>query len=127
MKIDFNTVLKELDGTPMPNQIDVTQCPGCGLQNGKIVPLGELTLKSLVTNALKTRFRDEQGITEEEMFKRGFLAVRIWLNPSVFEPTNDEIQIMKKVVSKVAGPIVWVQVLDLLDPVESKKRKGDTR
>ena len=58
MKINFELVLKRLDGTSIPERSDITQCPNCGFKDGKIVEFGQRTLKSVAIEALQFNFTD---------------------------------------------------------------------
>ncbi len=130
MIINFNQVLKQLDGTPIPRQLDIQQCPNCGFKAGKVEPMGELILKGLATDALNAIFQDEQsmgrpGISGEEKAKRGLLAMRIYANPEKIDLTTEEISTIKMLISKIASPLVYFQALEILDPTEAKKLRGE--
>ncbi len=131
MIINFNQVFKQLDGTPMPRQLNIQQCPNCGFKSGKVEPMGELTLKALATDALNAICQDEQGmsggrgISGEEKAKRGLLAIRIYANPEKIDLTTEEVSTIKMLIAKIASPLVYFQALEILDPAETKKLRGE--
>ncbi len=127
MQINFNLALKDLDGNPIPRKLNIQQCPKCGFREGKIESMGELTLKALSTDALNAIFQDEQGrgISGEEKAKRGLLAIRIYANPEKIDLTTEEISMIKMLVAKIASPLVYFQALEILDPAETKKLRGE--
>lgn len=96
MKINFDQVLKELDGKSI---VDNNQ--------------KELTLKSVACNALSFSFNDEQ-ISGEDKAKRGLLAMRLYANPDI-DLTIEEVALIKKLIGKAYGPIVVAQAWGMLE------------
>lgn len=120
MKINFEVVLKRLNGDPLPEQSDVQQCPNCGFKDGVRIEFGKRTLKSVAVEALQLSFADEQQISGEEKVKRWVLATRIYANPENIDLTVGEIDLVKKLVGKAYGPLVVGQAWKILDLVSVK-------
>lgn len=97
MKINFEQVLKELDGK-------IIQIPGEGV---------DLTLKIVASRSLSMIFNDEQ-ISGEEKAKRGLLAFRIYANSDI-DLTVEEVALVKKLIGKAYGPLIVTQAWEMLE------------
>lgn len=118
MKIKVTQVLKELEGGTMVT--GGNPCPQCGQ------PLGErksLTLRLACTRALSSIYRDEQGVSGEKKFERGVLAMKIY-NEDTVDLEAEETVVVKELVAKLYGPIVILQVHNLL---EGKPAFGESK
>ncbi len=115
MKINFNIILKEFDGTPIPKEITFGKCQRCGFIEGVGQPLGIMTLKGATLQALMTILEDDRNISGEDKVKRSMLANRIYSNPENIDLTVEEISDIKKLIGKVFGPIIVGQCWELLE------------
>ncbi|MCA8237772.1 hypothetical protein [Burkholderia cenocepacia] len=95
MKLDTNTIIKEIDGTPMPDKD------------------GPVTLKAVCANALLFNGRDE--LTGEEKLGRYRLARRIYDASGIVEITIEEAAKLKDVIGKYCVPVVAGQVMELIE------------
>lgn len=109
MKIKVTQVLLELEGCEMATGGNL--CPQCGQPLGERKPF---TLRLACTRALSAVYRDEQNVSGDEKFERGVLAMKIY-NEDTVELKAEEIAMVKKLVAKMYGPIVILQVHNLLE------------
>ncbi len=98
MKVPFNTILKQFDGTPIKRQ---------GSE-------ATLILRDVAVESLLTVPRDEAQITGDEKAKRWFLASRVYANPAI-DLTVEDIALIKKMIGKAYGPLVVGQAWELLE------------
>ena len=94
MQVDFNKVLKNLDGSEMKN-------------DGKVATLGYV-----IKEALMSQYGDQSGNAK---IKRINIAIQIDKTPvQNFEP--DEISMFITLVEQCMGPLPYYRVLQILDP-----------
>ena len=98
MKIDFNIVLRDMDG-----EILVAE-------NGK-----EATLKGAAINALLGVFQDESTLSGEDKLKRWEIAVKVKESDLTTEFTIEELVVIKKMIGKAYAPIIVGQAWKLLE------------
>jgi hypothetical protein len=104
MRINFNAVLKELDGTTMIEPKTV---------RGKVVE-GEwrdITLGFVCSHALG-KFVDDDKLSFKERDEQGALAVKIY--DGEHELTDEERVLIKKVCAKIYNPLICHQVAKLM-------------
>ncbi len=122
MKINFNQVLKDIDGEKaIPSDYEVGQCPNCGFKNGKVESRGNLTLKIAATRALNFNFEDERSLSGDKKAIRGLLAIRIYSNPENIDLEAGEIDEIKKLIDKLYGPLIVARARELLSIKEKEK------
>lgn len=109
MKIKVTQVLRELEGSEMVTGGSL--CIQCGQPLGERKPF---TLRFACTRALSAVYRDEQGVSGDKKFERGVLALKIH-NDDTVDLKAEEIAMVKKLVAKMYGPIVILQVHNLLE------------
>lgn len=100
-KIDFTTVLTDLDGKPIADK------------DAPPVTLGDVT-----ANALFASYRDEQPSGQDKV-KRWTLALRVH-KAQAAELTADEIKLIKDLIGKGYGPLIVGQAWQILDPASVK-------
>lgn len=96
MKIDFGTVLNDLEGNP--------------IRDGE----GVVTLRHICVNALFAIYNDEPGLSGTDKAKRYKLAMR--LKPEVCEVSAEEVTTLKTLVGKAYAPLVVGRAYEVLDP-----------
>lgn len=97
MNIDFSTIIKNLDDTPIQEE-------------GK-----SITLSIVVCNALLASYPDEQGLSGEEKVKR-FRLAEIASKGNSNNLSVENIALIKRLVAKAFGPLVVGRVYSILDP-----------
>ncbi len=104
MKIAFNTVLKNLAGEPLTEQVD-----------DKPV---EISLDKVAINALLAAFQDERALSGDDKLKRWLVAERISKEDlTKTEITIDELKLIKDLIGKAyAAAIVGPAYLLLGQP-----------
>ena len=102
MKIDFNTKIKNLDGTAIKNKKK------------------DLTARYFATEALLALADTEKNLSGEEKFKRGQLAEKIYMK-DVVDLTVEEISLVKKMVGKVFNSLVVLRMYKILENKNEKK------
>lgn len=118
MRINFETVINGVDGKPLPEQIDVLQCPNCGFRNGVQKEFGKLTLKTMALTVLQAIFRDEPDLNATEKARRGLMAIRIYANPKNIDLEIKEIELIQRLIGKFYGPIQIVRANEILEKKE---------
>ena len=106
--IDFNTVVKDIDGKNM-------KLPGGN---------SDATLRDVATNALLNG-DDVRAIDGNEKYKRGKLAEKV-NNKNVnggIELGIEDLNLLKELIGKTQPPQVVKQSWDILDPI-MKKSEG---
>lgn len=96
MKIQWNTVLKDLEGKELKADGDK-----------------ELTLARVAINALSQLTQADQAMTGEEKFKLGLLAHKIHSEPEA-EFEAEEIAKVKERIGKLYAPFAVFQAYNLL-------------
>jgi len=97
LKIDFNVVLKNLEGKPLKDKEK------------------DLTLKDVSANAILGNYQDEK-IDGEEKLKRFLLATKIYESKSELELTVDEVKMTKDLIARGYSTLVTGRALQILDP-----------
>lgn len=95
MTIDFSTVLRGLDSSPL-------------MHDGN-----EFTLAIACVNALLAQYADEQASGDEKM-QRWTLARKLWRAAEV-SVTSEEIVMLKKLVGRAFSPIVVGRVYEMME------------
>jgi len=103
MLVDFSQTILDLDGERM--QLEVKK-------KGRS-PF--LTLSIVSTNALLSRFPDEQGITGEEMETRYDLADKIRASEDKIEINPEELVLLRKLIAKGQGPLIATRARRMLN------------
>lgn len=99
MRIDLQRVITLPDGTVTTKQ-------------GTAIPF---LVKNACIEALLTRYQDELNLSGEENYNRYRLAYRIEKGEDNFTP--EEIVLIKRLVNKNYGPLVYGHVCDaIIDP-----------
>jgi hypothetical protein len=115
VKIKVTEQMIELDGTPM--ELPGTQrCPTCN----RITESQPFTLRLAFTTALVAQFRDET-LKESDQVTRYALAMRIY-NEDEPDLSSDDAVLIKRLVSKMRGPMVAGPVCNLLTFKEEKSK-----
>jgi hypothetical protein len=102
--VDFSAVLTDPDGAPI---IDCVSADCAGKP--------PLTLGRLALHVLTASFPDEQGLSGEEKFRRGLLAMRVYGGGKVVLNAEDT-ALIKRLIAKGYGPLVVLRAWPLLDP-----------
>lgn len=97
MKIDFNMVLKNLEGKPLKDKEK------------------DVTLKDASANALLGNYPDDK-IDGEEKLRRFLLATKIYESNGEIELSVDEIKMTKDLIAKGYSTLVTGRALEILDP-----------
>jgi len=118
MKFDVTKILTQLNGTDISIQnTDVKFCTECSKKWNEARQ--SLTLRLVCTQALTNMTQESQALAGEEKLKRGELARKIYNNDTVsLKPA--EVSLLMELVGKVQGPLIVLQVYELLDPPEEK-------
>jgi len=106
MKIDFDEVLKELDGTP-------------------IIPKGgtePLTMKKVCIVAL-TALDDKALKDGDTRYDQGILAQKIYGGGSI-DISLKEASMLKELIGIYWSPIPVMRAWNILDPIASESEKG---
>jgi len=93
--IDFSTVLKDIDGKPIPD--------------GE----GQATLGRACANALLIDDRDASG---DEKVKRFLIATKIRDAKKINDLPVEDIALIKKLVAKAFPPLIVGRCWEILDP-----------
>ena len=112
--IDLTQQIKDVDGTIVGDQFSPNKQGTCADSTGKMTE-DCLTVGKAVVHALLFSYQDEAQLSGEEKFKRGELARRI-MNADHVVFTAEDTATIKKLVGKLYGPWVIVQVYGALDP-----------
>jgi hypothetical protein len=112
MKVNVTQPIKELDGSQLMTGKDT--CPTCRQTVGKTE---QMTLRSVVVDALLTTFGDERELSGEDKLKRYDLAVQIYACDEM-QLKAEEVALIKKLVARRYGPLVTGQAWAMLDPKE---------
>ena len=97
LKIDFNVVLKNLEGKPLTDKEK------------------DLTLKDVSANAILGNYQNE-NIDGEEKLKRFILAMKIYEANGELELTVDEVKMTKDMIARGYSTLVTGRALQILDP-----------
>lgn len=99
MKVDFNSVIKDLKGEPV--------------KDGD----RDFTLAAVACNALLMPYPDEQSLSGADKFRRYKLADKITsANGQGVDLSVEEIADLKKLIGKGYGPLVVGRAYEILDP-----------
>lgn len=99
--IDFSVVLVDLDGKPV--------------KDGDV----EVTLARAVVQALLNVFPDEPNLAGAEKMRRFLLAQKVHQAKGDFALTDQERDLIKKLVEKAYGPLVLGRVWAAIDPASA--------
>ena len=116
MKIDFNTVLKDL------NDVEISQ-PIIN-DESKVVGKEILTLGLISRSALLNLSQDDATLSGIKKQERYFLARKINKSEKEKEPVNlvsEDITLLKKLIGKQYTPMIVGCTWDILDPEQEKK------
>ena len=101
MKIDFNVVLKALNGETVkgPKSEDIM-------------------LKDVCINALNSAAEDMTKVNGQDKYRRGKLAQKIYNAEGPLEISSEDITLVKNLIGKKFEPHVVMATWDLLDPMD---------
>ena len=116
MKLDVTKILTKFDGDNITiHNMDVELCPQCAK---KLTEAKQpLTLRLVCTKALTSITQKTQQLSGQKKFERGELARKIH-NENEPNLTVDDIILIREVVGEVEGPLVVLQVFELLKELE---------
>jgi hypothetical protein len=102
MLVAFDTVLRDLDGKPLPEDKDKPE----GAQ---------ATLKKASIESLLAIYQDEQNLSGEDKLKRWQLATKINGSNGPAEFTVEEVALVKKLIGKAYNPLITGQAWTILE------------
>lgn len=106
--VDFSAVLTDEHERPIKDQL-----PGAD-------PKADLTLGLAAAHALFQIYPDEPSVTVEMKFKRAALAMRLLDAKGPIDVDAGDIDLIKRLVGKLYGPLIIYRILPLLDPPAAK-------
>lgn len=109
--IDFSTILLDLSGEPIKDNIAMQINGGLDL---------DLTLGRAASHALCASYPDENNLGGDEKFRRGLLACKVYPGGQ-HELSPEDVTLLKKLVAKAYSPIVVIKAWPLLDPTLKDK------
>lgn len=114
MEVLMNQVLMDLDGKPVPSGYD---------KEGNPAPNSPpLTFRRAARVALTANYRDELGnLSSDEMLKRSDLADKIKPETDPVTLTADEAVLIKKLIGKFYGTLIYGQAHRMIEAQTGKK------
>ena len=103
MKIDFDTILRDLRGEP--------------IKDGT----GDFTLGMASCTALLSSYQDEQGLDPKDKVRRYKLATKVSDGGEV-DLSVEEISDLKKLIGKAFPPLIVGRAYEILDPEPDRIR-----
>ena len=118
MRINFNQVLKTIEGEPLE---DIDRKKGSdGYDTGGKPITKKLTLKDVSRNSLTANYEDERNLSADEKLSRYDLATKIYNNGAKegkeIPVSAEEITMLKKLIGKAYGVLVVGAAFKILDP-----------
>ena len=105
MFINFETILKDLDGKPLFGQ-------DSGLGPDELPPM---TLSTIAVTSLVTLTQEDQSVDAKTKYDWGHLANMIHDSKGEIDLQHDQLQLLKNRIGKLYGPLIVVQAWDLLE------------
>jgi hypothetical protein len=108
--IDFTQVIKDLDGKPLPINID-----------GKLPAVA--TLGQIAKDALTNILQEDSTLAGSVKFEHYLLAQKVYPDKSDVVLTAEELATIKERIGKAFGPVVVGPAWKMLDPALAEKQK----
>jgi hypothetical protein len=112
--IDFTQIIKDLDGKPLPINIE-----------GKLPSVA--TLGQVAKDALVNNLQEDAQLSGSAKFDHWTLALKVYPNKSDVVLTAEEVATIKERIGKAFGPVVVGPAWTMLDPASKKEMKEGSK